>query len=140
MIAWAKVLVRLVVAGLFIYAGAIKMAQPDTFLGDIESYRMMPYVMAWVVAFYLPPFEILCGLVLLISMLRNVAAVLLLLLMIVFTIAIAVAWARGLDISCGCFGASETKTNYLWLIIRDLLIAGALIFCLNEPLKSKDEN
>lgn len=140
MIAWAKVLLRLIVAGLFIYAGAIKLVQPDTFLGDIESYRMMPYTFAWLVVFYLPPFEILCGMVLLLPRLQNVAAVLLLLLMVVFIIAIAVAWARGLDISCGCFGASETKTNYLWLITRDLLIAAALIFCLNIPLKSKNEN
>lgn len=140
MIAWATILVRLLVAGLFIYAGAIKMAQPDTFLGDIESYRMMPYTFAWLVAFYLPPFEILCGVALLLSRLRNVAAVLLLLLMAVFMVAIAVAWARGLDISCGCLGSSETKTNYPWLIIRDLLIAAALLFSLNETVKLKNEN
>lgn len=130
MMAWFQLLVRLVVAGLFIYAGAIKLLQPDTFLGDIESYRMMPYSLAWLVAFYLPPLEILCGLGLLWSKTRRASASILIGLMLVFIVAIAAAWLRGLDISCGCFGSSEGDANYLWLIVRDLLIVGGLLFSL----------
>jgi uncharacterized membrane protein YphA (DoxX/SURF4 family) len=124
-------IVRIILAGLFIYAGMIKLMQPDTFLADIESYRMMPYSLAWMVAFYLPPLEILCGLGLLVPKFRKPSAVILLLLMIVFIIAISVAWTRGLNIACGCFGTStEEATNYPWLIVRDLLRAGGLAFVL----------
>ena len=49
--------VRLMVAGLFVYAGAVKWLRPDAFLADIESYRMLPYWLAWLTAFYLPPLE-----------------------------------------------------------------------------------
>jgi hypothetical protein len=49
-----------------------------------------------------------------------------------FIVAIAAAWLRGLDISCGCFGSSEGETNYLWLILRDLLIVGGLLYILTE--------
>lgn len=132
MMAWFQLLVRLVVAGLFVYAGAIKLAQPDTFLGDIESYRMMPYSLAWLVAFYLPPLEILCGLGLLWGKSRDASAVILIGLMLVFIVAITAAWMRGLDISCGCFGTSEGETNYLWLIVRDLLIIGGLLYLLTN--------
>lgn len=140
MIAWIQVAVRFIVAGLFVYAGAIKLAQPDTFLGDIESYRMMPYQLAWLVAFYLPPLEILCGLGLLWSKIRQASAVILIGLMLVFMAAISVAWLRGLDITCGCFGSSKAETNYLWLIVRDLLITIALLFCIINPLKRNESN
>lgn len=128
MMVWVQIIVRLIVAGLFVYAGVIKVINPDTFLTDIESYRLVPYHLAWVVAFYLPPLEILCGLGLLWPKTRVSSTVILVGLMVVFVVAISVAWARGLDISCGCFGTSEGATNYPWLIIRDLLIIAGLIF------------
>lgn len=132
MISWAQIIVRVILAGLFIYVGLIKLIQPDTFLSDIESYRMMPYSLAWLVSFYLPPLEIICGIGLLLPKFRKPSALVLLLLMLVFVLAISVAWIRGLNISCGCFGTSTDEVNYLWLIVRDLLIAGGLIFSLRD--------
>lgn len=125
---WLRHTVRIVLAGLFIYAGAIKFIQPEVFLADVESYRLLPYWLAWGVALYLPPFEIVCGLALLFPRIRNAGGSILILLMGVFIVAIAVAWIRGLDISCGCFGNSGESANYLWLIVRDLLIVAALFF------------
>jgi uncharacterized membrane protein YphA (DoxX/SURF4 family) len=121
-----KTLLVLLLGGLFIYAGVIKLIQPNAFLGDIESYRMLPYSVGWLVAFYLPPLEIICGLGLLWPKSREHAAIVLLVLMLVFVMAIAIAWGRGLDITCGCFGSSDEKANYPWLILRDLLIIGGL--------------
>jgi uncharacterized membrane protein YphA (DoxX/SURF4 family) len=116
-------LVRFVLAGIFIYAGLIKYLHPDVFLVDIEGYRLLPYPLAWVLAFYLPPVEIICGVLLLFSgIYRRSAAVILIVLMLLFMIAILSAWIRGLDISCGCFGAAKNSTNYPLLIIRDLVI------------------
>ena len=44
--------------------------------------------------------------------------------MFIFIIAIAQAWARGLNIDCGCFGGGGTiepgQTQYLQEIIRDV--------------------
>ncbi len=127
-----RVLVCFVLAGLFLYAGVVKLVQPGIFLGDIESYRMTSYPLAWLVAFYLPPLEILCGLGLLWPKTRPASAAVLIVLMLVFVAAIASAWMRGLDIACGCFGAGEEKANYLWLILRDLLIIGGLVFVMGN--------
>jgi uncharacterized membrane protein YphA (DoxX/SURF4 family) len=132
-----QILVRVIVAGLFLYAGTIKLIQPDTFLADVESYRMMPYSWAWLIAFYLPPLEILCGLSLLWAKTRLPSAIILIGLMLVFIVAIAAVWLRGLDISCGCFGTSEGETNYLWLIIRDLLFIVALLFSVSKFSKTE---
>lgn len=139
MIAWVQLIARLILAGLFIYAGTIKLIQPDTFLSDIESYRMMPYALAWLTAFYLPPLEIVFGLGLLLPKFRKPSAYLLLLLTVVFILAITAAWLRGLDISCGCFGSSEEPANYLWLIVRDLLITGGLVFGVIFNLKPNEK-
>ena len=134
MIQWKSLMVGVILVVLFTYAGVIKMIRPDKFLADVESYRMIPYEMAWLVSLYLPPLEIVSGLSLLIPIFRKVTAGLLLLLMGLFVIAIAVAWARGLDISCGCFGSSKMEINYLWLIFRDLLIIAGLVYFLKEPI------
>ena len=134
MIQWKSLMVGVILVVLFTYAGVIKMIRPDKFLADVESYRMIPYEMAWLVSLYLPPLEIVSGLSLLIPIFRKVTAGLLLLLMGLFVIAIAVAWARGLDISCGCFGSSKMETNYVWLIFRDLLIIAGLVYFLKEPI------
>lgn len=121
---------RAVLAGLFIYAGVIKLINPDLFLSDIESYRLVPYSLAWLTAFYLPPLEILCGLGLVVPKLCRSASVILLGLIVVFLVAILSAWGRGLNISCGCFGATSEAPNYVWLVGRDLLLGIALLYAL----------
>ena len=37
--------------------------------------------------------------------------------------AILIAWARGLDIRCGCFG-SGGSSEYVELVVRDLALLG----------------
>jgi hypothetical protein len=68
------------------------------------------------------------GFGLLIPQIRRGSALVIALLLIAFIILHASAWARGLDISCGCFSAHESyKTpDYLWLIFRNL---GLLTAC-----------
>ncbi len=123
-ISWS---LRVIMAGLFLYAGFVKAMQPDIFLRDIESYRLLPYQASLLVALYLPWLEITAGLALLLPSWSRASAGLLAGLMTVFLVAIISAWARGLDISCGCFGATEAKTNYPWLMLRDCLMLAALL-------------
>jgi len=113
---------------LFVYAGAIKIAEPAALLVDIENYRILPYQLAWLAAVFLPPFEILCGLALWLPGRRRTGAVLLFGLMTVFTIALLSAWVRGLDIHCGCFGKADADepSNIGLLVLRDLVILGWL--------------
>lgn len=131
----------LALAGLFVYAGAGKLARPEVFLGDVESYRLLPYWAARGVALYLPPLEIVCGLGLLFGGSRRAAAWLLAGLMLVFLVALGAARARGLEIACGCFGGGggDEATNYLWLVVRDLLILGGLGLVLGLDRERKKE-
>lgn len=121
-IAW---LLRLGLAVVFVYAGAMKLADPAGFAEEIKDYRLVPAVVAPWGALYLPWLEIVVGLAVLIPRTARAAALIQAGLMAVFTVALMSAWYRGLDITCGCFGGGAgggKPTNYLWLIGRDLVL------------------
>ena len=132
-----RLLLRIIIGGLFIYAGAIKALNPEAFAVDIESYRLLPSWMVYLLALYLPFLELVCGGLLIFDKFSLPVLTILTALMVAFTIAIVSAWMRGLDISCGCFGKSSVETNYPWLISRDLLILGSVIFLLIKESQTK---
>ncbi|MGB0373191.1 MAG: MauE/DoxX family redox-associated membrane protein [Opitutales bacterium] len=117
-----------IIAGVFVYASVVKIWSPDVFLQDILSYQLVDYRLAFFVALALPPVELIAGLLLLRKPSRAPAASAIALMMLVFTLALITAWARGLDISCGCFGKSEASADYPMLLIRDLALLGVSVF------------
>jgi hypothetical protein len=58
--------------------------------------------------------------------------------MFIFIIAIGQAWARGLNIDCGCFGGGGTvapgETRYLQEILRDAGLVAMALFLLRYPV------
>ena len=124
-----RLLIRLVLAGVFLYAGIIKVLDPAGFVVSIEAYRVVPYSVAAAVAYYLPWLEIVTALALLWPRAQRPAAVLLAVLMAVFMALLLAAWARGLDINCGCFGSAEDPANYPLLLVRDIALLLAALFC-----------
>ncbi len=116
-------LISLVIAAVFIYAGVLKLYDPAQFYADIENYQVVHGSLAVVTAYILPPLEILAALALLSARWRAAGLLLLAGLTSLFTVLIASAWWRGLDINCGCFGGEPGATaSYLWMIGRDVLI------------------
>ena len=98
---------------------------PELFLQDIESFQLLPYRWAWGLSIWLPFLEITAAVALLLTgkWARSGAWVLGGLL-VAFLGAIVSAWARGLTLSCGCFGASAEPSNYPWLVVRDVVLLG----------------
>jgi putative oxidoreductase len=124
---WVSIALRSVLAGLFFYAASLKLLDPATFQQDIYNFAILPWVLSGIAALYLPWLEIVAAGALFLG--RRAGAVLLLALMLVFTAAIALAWARGLEISCGCFGATAGPTNYpLKLTENAAIIAGLVLW------------
>jgi len=128
----AVFLIRLFVGGLFVYAGLLKALDPHQLLADIQGYRLLPYIPAVMLAFYLPYLEIVCGAALFIRKNEQGALVLLLGCTGLFLVALVSAWARGLDISCGCFGGGNHAPQFLRWVLRDLLVAGLVAVLLNQ--------
>lgn len=117
----------LVVGGLFIWAGVEKIADPAQFARDIDNYKIVPWAVAVRMAFYLPWLEILCGLALVVRRLYYGGVSILTGLIAIFIAATVVAKARGIDISCGCFGHAGKNLSFAWHLVIDFAIFAALL-------------
>ncbi len=111
---------RLVLGGLFLYAGVIKANDVVTFARDVANYQILPYSWNYLVAATLPYVEGVAGLLLVTNSRVRPATLVLGGLNVVFMIALASVIARGLDIDCGCFNpGSEHKTSAGMALLRD---------------------
>jgi uncharacterized membrane protein YphA (DoxX/SURF4 family) len=119
-------IVDFVVAAVFIYAGALKAFDPVQFAHDIANYRVLPWTIAVGLAFYLPWLEIICGLALIFRLFYRGAVSILTALVAIFLIATVAAKARGLDITCGCFGHASQNWSFPTHLALDLAILAAL--------------
>jgi putative oxidoreductase len=122
-----------ILGALFVYAGAVKVLDPVGFAGDIENYKILPWPIGVRLAFYLPWLEIFCGLALITRCLDRGGVFILTVLMSVFVVATIVAKARGLDISCGCFGHASKSLSFAWHLALDFLLLGGLLFLWRRP-------
>ena len=139
-------LLRLIVAGIFLYAGVMKIwdfrhgqsATPD-FTIAIQHFEILPAPdLAVALAVYLPWLEVTAALTLFVKRLALGAATALTGMTTLFLIALASAWKRGLDISCGCFGKDEASIHYPSLMTRDaLLLAAALALVIWEARSTR---
>lgn len=119
---------RIVLGGVFLYAGVLKIADPAAFAGNIAAYKLLPTFGNYLVAAILPWVELLCGLLLVAGYRVRAAATLVLIMNLVFVAALTSAIVRGLDIDCGCFRQNGPRTTPWAALLRDLaLIAGNLI-------------
>ena len=125
-------ILNLVVGAIFIYAGILKVVDPVQFARDIDNYKMLPWPATVALALYLPWLEILCGLALIIRRLHRGAVLLLIGLTIAFIVASVIAKARGLDISCGCFGHASKGWSFGWHLLLDFGILSALVVLVSD--------
>ena len=104
---------RLVLGGVWIVAGALKVTDLDASVRAVRAYRLLPDLAAQVLGAGLPVVEIVLG--------------------VLLVVGIASAWARGLQIDCGCFGsggalaAGESPTYGLELARDGALLAVAVL-------------
>lgn len=117
---------RLLVAGVFLYAGGVKAWDTQQFALDVQNYQLTSWTVSIATAVYLPWLEIFAGLALLVRKLYAGALLALLGMTVVFLGAIGSAWARGLDITCGCFGKADIPVSYPEMIGRDLALMAAI--------------
>jgi putative oxidoreductase len=120
-------IVDVIVGGIFIYAGAIKVLDPVQFANDIDNYKILTWTIGAGLAFYLPWLEMFCGLALILRRLYLGGLSILTGLVAVFLGATIAAKVRGLDITCGCFGHASQNWSFPTHLALDLAILGALV-------------
>ena len=121
---WLTLLARLILGGVLIVAGALKIGNLQKSAMSVRAYEMLPIWLANFFGYALPWVEIGIGALLILGVAVRIMGALGALIMLGFIIAIAQAWARGLSIDCGCFGGGGTidpeDTKYLSTILRDI--------------------
>ena len=119
---------RLVLALVFIYAGAVKMQDVVAFAGHIAAYQILPYALNYLVAATLPYMEFLAGIMLLLNARVRPALLVVGGMTLIFMAALVSVLLRGLEIDCGCFdpGGGQDVTAGIALL-RDVGLMGLVV-------------
>lgn len=120
---WVTLAARLILGGVLLVAGLLKIGHLDASVQSVRLYQLLPWDLAAVFGLALPIIEIAVGLMLITGTFTRIAAIIGGLLMLAFIIGIASVWARGISIDCGCFSpggvVDPSKTQYPLEIARD---------------------
>ena len=117
---------RIAAGAVFIAAGSMKVFDTPEFATAVHHYQLTPWVGSVLIALYVPWLEIIAGLAAIIRHSHRGALLVLMMLTCVFLVAILSAWARDLDITCGCFGPEKNRTNYPLHVFGNLMLLAAL--------------
>lgn len=99
--------IRVFLGFIFILYGIEKIADPIKFAGEIANYQMMPELSWNLIAITLPWIELVTGIFLIFGFKIKASSIISTGFLIIFTVAIGIAFARGLNINCGCSGTGE---------------------------------
>lgn len=129
--------IRLVLGGVFLWAGLSKVSKPLVFAQTIKVYGILPDTAILPFAVVLPWVEIVVGVLLIIGVWMQSSALVCIGLLFSFEVALGVNLYKGADFSCGCFGFGESGGSLVFTMIQDffLLIGAAiLVFVRSIPL------
>ena len=108
---------RLVLGVIFFLSGLTKLGVAGAFAATINSYELsLPQGLVQAMAVGLPVIEIGLGVWLLAGLFLRFSALLSGIIMLIFLVAVIQAWARGLDINCGCFAGPDGNPLGLALV------------------------
>lgn len=136
----AGVIGRLIVGGVFVFAGVVKLLDPAKFAQDIANYQAFPYWTWNLAAAIVPVTEILAGLAVLSGVKRRAGAIVLGSLTVAFIGLILSVIVRGIDLSCGCFGEATEASEVGWpLLLRDVGLLIAIVAAYLPPERPRSE-
>lgn len=119
-------------------AGALKLPDPAGSVRAVRAYDLLSESLVPAVGYALPMVEVVLGLLLILGLLTRAAALGTALLQGAFIVGIASAWARGLEIDCGCFGGGGEEEGasaaYPFDIARDVGFILAAAWVIHRPV------
>ncbi len=137
MLRWVGLVARLVVGGIWLWAGLLKVTEPEASVTAVRAYQLLPPSMADGLGRVLPMVEVVVGACLVLGLLTRVVGGVSAVLQVAFIIGIASVWVRGIPISCGCFGTGgpdpDAFSKYPWEIGRDVGLLALSLFLVWLP-------
>jgi uncharacterized membrane protein YphA (DoxX/SURF4 family) len=139
---------------IFTWAALSKIANLQDFYSSLAGYQLpLPDVFLRLTATTLPWLELMCGLLLLAQLWGRAALLWVLLLSGVFLVCTGQAWARGLEVSCGCLsldflglGAASKSGTFEFLesvkfaFFRSLFLIAAALYLLLKGIKARESS
>jgi uncharacterized membrane protein YphA (DoxX/SURF4 family) len=121
---WPYRIIRIALAGLFLYGGVTKLFDPRAFAATISTYDLVPEILLPVVAIGLPLIETVAGAALVFD--RPWGLHLITGLLALFVLVLGYGIAGDLNVDCGCFGQEDLdkQAGLRGAFYRDLLLIG----------------
>ena len=118
---------RVALGCIFVYAAWMKLKDPwQLFAMSIDSYRILPLQAVELVAHVIPWLELAVGLLLIAGVWLRISGSIVSLLLLTFFGLMLRAYAKGMEINCGCFGTSE-MISWKTLLRDGTMVAAALL-------------
>jgi uncharacterized membrane protein YphA (DoxX/SURF4 family) len=135
-----KTIVRWILAALLGWAALGKIANLHEFYQDLVAYQLpLPSEVLRLTAAVLPWLELLCAVLLVAGTARRAALMWMAVLFAIFVLATGQAWARGLNISCGCIkldflgeGVAKMFESVTFAFFRAALLLALAIYVLRQ--------
>ena len=125
---WLELVLRIVLGGIFVYAAWVKLRDPwELYALAINSYEVLPLWAVEVVARSLPWLELAIGVGLIAGIWLRISATVTSLLLMVFFGLMVRAFAKGMQINCGCFGSTDIISWRTLLRDGSMLAASLLL-------------
>lgn len=125
---WSYRLLRIILGGIFIYSGAVKLMDVKGFARMISLYDLVPEQFLAPVAITLPAVELLAGIGILFEIPGALSAIFAMLIM--FCTILWYGILQNLDIDCGCFSTEELKgqDSLRQALYRDFIMIAACCY------------
>jgi uncharacterized membrane protein YphA (DoxX/SURF4 family) len=123
-----SIIVRFILGAIFIAAGIPKIIDTASFAGVVYNYHLLPDMVINIFAITLPWIEVIIGSLLIMGIWMPGTVIFYNLLMIAFISALTLNTARGIDISCGCFGSEPGDIIDMNTIFRDIVILSGSLY------------
>jgi uncharacterized membrane protein YphA (DoxX/SURF4 family) len=136
--AWVGLFLRVLLGGLFILSGILKLLDVPAFEKVVREFDAIPEFMVPLFSFCLPAVELACGLCVLTGFFLHEALLFVMLQLIAFiAVIIPNMGSEDLISDCGCFGGLLDSHVGTGLLLRDLffLCAAVFLYFLPEPSK-----
>ncbi|MFZ0364926.1 MAG: MauE/DoxX family redox-associated membrane protein [Candidatus Cybelea sp.] len=130
----AVFVVRVLLGGLLLAAGGLKVGHSAELAASIAGFRLLPAAIVGPLAVALPYIELLLGAYLVAGLFTRAVAALCALQFVLYGGAIASAVVRHIPANCGCFGPNDSAVADWPHVAFDLtLAAGSLFVAYNAP-------
>jgi putative oxidoreductase len=117
---------RILLGGLFLWASITKVPDMAAFAESVANYRIVPPALVPAAAAAVIGVEIAAGVALVANVWARAGAWVLAGLLAVYTVGLTSAFARGIDLACGCFGGNAPATG--WTVLRDVVLLALAVW------------